>query len=113
MKKPNLYIIAGPNGAGKTTFARKFLPQYVKCLEFVNADFIAGGLSPGDRDMKLLLEGTSGTFVQSVPGSIGNQVSSIRKLALLNSDFELRSSEFKKFKTNLSMRNAEYRTLSK
>jgi predicted ABC-type ATPase len=31
---------------GKTTFARKFLPQYVKCLEFVNADFIAGGLSP-------------------------------------------------------------------
>jgi len=44
--KPNLYIIAGPNGAGKTTFARKFLPQYVECLEFVNADFIAGGLSP-------------------------------------------------------------------
>jgi len=44
--RPNLYIIAGPNGAGKTTFARKFLPQYVECLEFVNADFIAGGLSP-------------------------------------------------------------------
>ena len=43
---PNLYIIAGPNGAGKTTFARTFLPQYVECLEFVNADFIAGGLSP-------------------------------------------------------------------
>jgi predicted ABC-type ATPase len=39
-QKPNLYIIAGPNGAGKTTFARKFLPQYVKCLEFLNADFI-------------------------------------------------------------------------
>jgi len=45
-RRPNLYIIAGPNGAGKTTFARKFLPQYVECLEFVNADFIAGGLSP-------------------------------------------------------------------
>ena len=44
--RPNLYIIAGPNGAGKTTLARKFLPQYVECLEFVNADFIAGGLSP-------------------------------------------------------------------
>jgi predicted ABC-type ATPase len=44
--RPNLYIIAGPNGAGKTTFARKFLPQFVECLEFVNADFIAGGLSP-------------------------------------------------------------------
>lgn len=45
-RRPNLYIIAGPNGAGKTTFARKFLPEYVKCLEFINADFIAGGLSP-------------------------------------------------------------------
>ena len=45
-KEPNLYIIAGPNGAGKTTFARKFLPDYVKCLEFINADLIAGGLSP-------------------------------------------------------------------
>ena len=44
--RPNLYIIAGPNGAGKTTFARKFLPHYVNCLEFVNADLIAGGLSP-------------------------------------------------------------------
>ncbi len=41
-----MYVIAGPNGAGKTTFARKFLPNYVKCLEFVNADLIAGGLSP-------------------------------------------------------------------
>ena len=45
-KKPNLYIIAGPNGAGKTTFAQKFLPKYRECFEFVNADLIAGGLSP-------------------------------------------------------------------
>ena len=44
--KPNLYVIAGPNGAGKTTFARTFLPESVKCTEFVNADLIAGGLSP-------------------------------------------------------------------
>jgi predicted ABC-type ATPase len=44
-RRPNLYIIAGPNGAGKTTFARKFLPQYVECLEFVNADLIATGVS--------------------------------------------------------------------
>ena len=43
---PNLYIVAGPNGAGKTTFAREFLPNYVECLEFVNADLIASGLSP-------------------------------------------------------------------
>ena len=45
-RRPYLYIIVGPNGAGKTTFARKFLPQYAQCLEFVNADLIAGGLSP-------------------------------------------------------------------
>ncbi len=40
-KKPQLYIIAGPNGAGKTTFAREYLPKYVHCPEFVNADEIA------------------------------------------------------------------------
>lgn len=43
---PTLYIIAGPNGAGKTTFARKFLPKYAECTQFVNADLIALGLSP-------------------------------------------------------------------
>jgi predicted ABC-type ATPase len=43
---PNLYIVAGPNGAGKTTFAKEFLPNYAECLEFVNADLIASGLSP-------------------------------------------------------------------
>ena len=43
---PNLYIVAGPNGAGKTTFAREFLPNYANCLEFVNADLIAEGISP-------------------------------------------------------------------
>ncbi len=43
---PNVHIIAGPNGAGKTTFAREFLPNYADCLNFVNADLIAQGLSP-------------------------------------------------------------------
>ena len=46
MKDKNVYIIAGPNGSGKTTFAKKFLPGYAKCPNFVNADFIAQGLSP-------------------------------------------------------------------
>lgn len=46
MKKPKLYVIAGPNGSGKTTFAKKFLPNYAGCFEFVNADLIAKGLSP-------------------------------------------------------------------
>jgi len=46
MKVKNVYIIAGPNGSGKTTFAKKFLPDYAKCPNFVNADLIAQGLSP-------------------------------------------------------------------
>ena len=47
---PKVYIIAGPNGSGKTTFATKFLPKYVECMEFVNADLIAGALSPFSPD---------------------------------------------------------------
>jgi predicted ABC-type ATPase len=41
-----IVIIAGPNGAGKTTFAKAFLPTEAGCADFVNADYIAGGLSP-------------------------------------------------------------------
>jgi len=41
-----LFFIAGPNGVGKTTFARKFLPKYANCTNFVNADLIAQGMSP-------------------------------------------------------------------
>jgi predicted ABC-type ATPase len=43
---PTVYVIAGPNGAGKTTFASEFLPAFVRCREFLNADLIAAGLSP-------------------------------------------------------------------
>jgi predicted ABC-type ATPase len=39
-------VIAGPNGAGKTTFARRYLPESVGVVHFVNADLIASGLSP-------------------------------------------------------------------
>lgn len=42
----NIYIIAGPNGAGKTTLATEYLPKYIECREFLNADLIAAGLSP-------------------------------------------------------------------
>lgn len=60
--KPVVYVIAGPNGAGKTTFASEFLPDFVQCREFLNADLIAAGLSPFDpesqnfRAGRLLLE---------------------------------------------------------
>ena len=43
---PHCIIIAGPNGAGKTTFAREFLLRETGVVHFVNADLIAGGLSP-------------------------------------------------------------------
>jgi predicted ABC-type ATPase len=62
MARQNVYVIAGPNGAGKTTFAKEFLPRYVHCPNFVNADLIAQGLSPFSPDIvaikagKLLLE---------------------------------------------------------
>ena len=46
MSKPNLYIIAGPNGAGKTTASYTLLPEMLGCVNFVNADEIARGLSP-------------------------------------------------------------------
>ncbi len=45
---PTCWIIAGPNGAGKTTFAMKFLPQVAGCLQYLNTDLIAAGLSPLD-----------------------------------------------------------------
>ncbi len=45
---PNLYIIAGCNGAGKTTGSITIFPEILDCNQFVNADYIAAGLSPFD-----------------------------------------------------------------
>ncbi len=56
-KHSELYVIAGPNGAGKTMFAKKFLPDYVHCKQFVNADLIASGLSPFSPEMAALSAG--------------------------------------------------------
>jgi predicted ABC-type ATPase len=50
-------VIAGPNGAGKTTFAREFLPREADCLDFINVDLIAAGLSPFDPDRAALRAG--------------------------------------------------------
>jgi predicted ABC-type ATPase len=44
--KPRCIIIAGPNGSGKTTFARDYLPSIAGLIHFINADLIAGGISP-------------------------------------------------------------------
>lgn len=41
----NLYIIAGCNGAGKMTASDTILPDILDYPRFVNADYIARGLS--------------------------------------------------------------------
>ncbi len=48
LRTPVCHIVAGANGSGKSTFALYFLPRYAQCLEFVNPDLIALGLSPFD-----------------------------------------------------------------
>lgn len=53
--KKKCYILGGPNGAGKTTFAKEFLPVEAECLNFINADLIAQGLSPFQPD-KMAIE---------------------------------------------------------
>lgn len=56
-KQPLCIIIAGPNGAGKTTFARDYLPTTARIVHFVNADLIAGGLSPLRPELAALAAG--------------------------------------------------------
>lgn len=55
--KPILYIIAGCNGAGKTTASMTVLPEILNCMEFVNADEIAKGLSPFNPEEVAVLAG--------------------------------------------------------
>lgn len=43
--RPQVVVIAGPNGAGKTTAAQTLLPSTLGIEHFVNADWIARGLS--------------------------------------------------------------------
>ena len=56
-KQPVCVVIAGPNGAGKTTFAREFLLKDAGVIHFVNADLIAGGLSPLRPELAALAAG--------------------------------------------------------
>ncbi|HEY4260875.1 MAG TPA: zeta toxin family protein [Schlesneria sp.] len=69
---PTVYVVAGPNGAGKTTFSTEFLPDFVTCREFLNADLIAAGLSPfapekqNMRAGRLLLERISELVAERV-----------------------------------------------
>lgn len=55
--KAECYVIAGPNGGGKTTFALEFLPRFAQCLNFINPDLIATGLSPLDPRRSMVRAG--------------------------------------------------------
>ncbi|MEZ6132162.1 MAG: zeta toxin family protein [Planctomycetaceae bacterium] len=57
VRQPVAYVVAGPNGAGKTAFATEFLPDFVRCRNFLNADLIAAGLSPFDPESQNLRAG--------------------------------------------------------
>jgi predicted ABC-type ATPase len=46
-----------PNGAGKTTFARKYLPNVAGLVHFINADLIAGGISPLQPELAAVTAG--------------------------------------------------------
>jgi predicted ABC-type ATPase len=54
---PQCIVIAGPNGSGKTTFARNYLPNAAGVIHFINADLIAGGLSPLDPGLAAVAAG--------------------------------------------------------
>jgi predicted ABC-type ATPase len=56
-KQPTIYLIAGCNGAGKTTFAREFLLKEAGCANFLNADYLAFGLSPLSPEIAALKAG--------------------------------------------------------
>lgn len=56
-RKPCCVVIAGPNGAGKTSFAREFLVRDAGVVHFVNADLIAGGLSPFRPELAAIAAG--------------------------------------------------------
>lgn len=67
-QQKQVIIIAGPNGAGKTTFARVFLAPLKDSIRFINADYIAAGLSPFDPELvavragKIMLEEVEACF---------------------------------------------------
>lgn len=52
-----MLILAGPNGAGKTTLSKRLYYDVYDLKEFVNADYIASGLSPYNPDQNAIEAG--------------------------------------------------------
>lgn len=69
---PNLYIIGGANGSGKTTSALQILPYFLEVFEYVNADEIAGGLSPFNPESVAIQAGR--LMLERLESLVNNQV---------------------------------------
>jgi predicted ABC-type ATPase len=61
---PTVYVMAGCNGAGKTTFAKRYLPEFVTCRTFLNADLIAARLDPDNPEAQSVRAGR--LFLQQI-----------------------------------------------
>ena len=70
---PTIYVLAGPNGSGKTTLARDFLPDGIHCLNFLNADLLAQGLSPLDPTLAAMRAGRM--LLREFDHNIANKIS--------------------------------------
>lgn len=90
MQSPKLYIIAGCNGAGKTTASYSVLPTMLDCVEFVNADEIAKGLSPFNPDAmaieagKLMLKRIDSLLSQHITFAIETTLATRSYKSLVN-----------------------------
>ncbi len=88
------YILAGPNGAGKTTFANEFLPVEAECLNFINADLIAQGLSPF-QSAKMALE-AGRIMIKQIADSVSKNESFAFETTLSGRGYIRRITEWKK-----------------
>ena len=91
----------GPNGAGKTTFAKRYLPEFVNCPTFLNADLIAAAhlhdtiedTNTTEQDIKKLFGGLVASLVKELT-SDKEKISQIGKTQyLLNKMKEIKLNE--------------------
>lgn len=86
---PTIYLIGGCNGAGKTTFAKEFLLKEAKCPHFLNADYLAFGLSPLSPELaamkagRLLLEEFKALIARKESFALESTLSGVTYLRLL------------------------------
>ena len=94
-KMPSLYIIAGCNGAGKTTASYTILPKVLDCVEFVNADNIAAGLSPFNVENvafeagRIMLQRVSVLMTQKVDFALETTLSTRSYVSLIHHAHEI------------------------